>query len=489
MSAIRHTFLSNIFLVVGLNLLIKPIYILLVEAEIQERVGPDTFGAYFALLNISFLFNILPDLGITNWNTRYIAEKSAIDLSRLRRLAVIRGGLSVAYMALCLIVGLSFGYERVDIKILLALAFNQVLATALLFARSYVAGMHHFRFDSLLSVLDRGMLVAGLGLLLILKPAEDVFPIEYLIFGQTIAYTLALAPAIIFVIRKSSKSTDNPPPKVRDVFAESLPFATLILISMIANRQDAVLVERLHSSFEAGIYAMAFRISDTLNMFSFLFAGLLLPMFTRQLLQQKNVQPLFDTGLALLMSGVWTVTLLSIVHAQFIMDCVFDNYTAQSAEILPWVMLSACFFSLQYITGTLITASGKMRIMIAISACGWAYNTILNLFYIPEQGALGAAKAACFMQLLILTAQAMYVRKRYNVLSGLVVLRIALFAMSTLLAGYMIQQTPLPEAARMFILIAICICSVFLFKLMQRKELAGILSERLSLSDASNEKP
>lgn len=70
----QKKFLSNLFLLVVLNLLIKPFFILGIDAEVQNRVGEIEYGNYFALLNFSFLLNILLDLGITNYNTRNIAQ-------------------------------------------------------------------------------------------------------------------------------------------------------------------------------------------------------------------------------------------------------------------------------------------------------------------------------------------------------------------------------------------------------------------------------
>ena len=102
MSAIRNTFLSNLLLVVGLNLLIKPLYVLVIEAHVQDRLGPEEFGLYFALLNLSFVFNIIPDLGMSNWNNRITAQWGFIPAGRAQRLGGIRLLLGVAYILVSL---------------------------------------------------------------------------------------------------------------------------------------------------------------------------------------------------------------------------------------------------------------------------------------------------------------------------------------------------------------------------------------------------
>ena len=70
----QRAFLVNLALVMVLNLVVKPFYILGIDAGVQDAVGPATYGTYAALLSLGFLLNILLDLGITNYNTRHIAQ-------------------------------------------------------------------------------------------------------------------------------------------------------------------------------------------------------------------------------------------------------------------------------------------------------------------------------------------------------------------------------------------------------------------------------
>ena len=72
----KKKFLSSLFLIVILNVLIKPIYILGIDAEVINRVGEYTYGQYFAIINLTFILNVFLDLGINNFNTKNIAQHS-----------------------------------------------------------------------------------------------------------------------------------------------------------------------------------------------------------------------------------------------------------------------------------------------------------------------------------------------------------------------------------------------------------------------------
>ena len=74
----QRTFLTNLALVLVLNLLVKPFYILGIDAGVQQAVGAEVYGGYAALLSLSFLLNIVLDLGLTNYSTRHIAQHTQL---------------------------------------------------------------------------------------------------------------------------------------------------------------------------------------------------------------------------------------------------------------------------------------------------------------------------------------------------------------------------------------------------------------------------
>ena len=77
----KKKFFSNLVLILLLNVVIKPLYILGIDAEIlriTEINDPGSYGTYFSLLSLSFIFNIILDLGINNFNTRNIAQNNQL---------------------------------------------------------------------------------------------------------------------------------------------------------------------------------------------------------------------------------------------------------------------------------------------------------------------------------------------------------------------------------------------------------------------------
>ena len=415
MGASRKIFLSNLLLLIGINLLIKPLYLLVIEAQVQERTGPSEFGIYFALLNISYILNILPDLGITNWNNRHIAQQGNIYREELIQLLRLRSVLAGVYLIFCLVLAAMLNYNNREITLLLILALNQILATGVLFMRSYLSGLHAFGADRIVSVCDRLLLIVLLGAALIFIPAHEHFPIEYLILGQTVAYGLTLLLSFFFVWKRRTDSEKTEVHTSKSVLSASIPFATLIVLSMMSGRIDAVMLERMSGSFEAGIYAMTYRLGDMLNMISYLFAVLLLPIFSRMLSRNENVEPVFKTAFKLLLTGCVWLTIVCAFHAEWILGKLYSSHISEASVVLPWTVASAGLFSLQYTTGTLLTAAGKMKVMIVISAFALCLNIALNFFLIPASAAIGAAQAAFFTQLFVFCIQVISAQRLFQV--------------------------------------------------------------------------
>ena len=94
-----------------LNLLIKPLAIFGIDASVQNRVGASAYGLYFSLLNLSFLFNILLDVGINNYTTKNIAQYPHLVGRYWGKIMSFRLILFFLYAALTLIMALIFGYD------------------------------------------------------------------------------------------------------------------------------------------------------------------------------------------------------------------------------------------------------------------------------------------------------------------------------------------------------------------------------------------
>lgn len=422
----RRVFVSNLALVLLLNLLVKPFYILGIDAEVQVRTGTEAYGGYAALLGLSFLLNILLDLGITNWNTRGTAQDGEGALRQLGALFAVRGVLVLLYAIVLFAAACMLGYRGEQLQLLGILAVNQALAATILFVRGVIAGAQRFVQDSLLSVLDRVLLILICTWLLWGGNAGPVFPIQWFAYAQTAAYALTLVVAFIVLANRSGRVRFRwDPGTFRTVLKQTYPYALLVLLMTFYYRTDTVMLERMlpDGALQAGIYAQGFRFFEAFNMLGFLLAGLLLPLFSKALAPngsfagvdaEERVAALAGTATRLVIAGTVVVAVIGSFYAEPLMRLRYSDHVAESAPafaLMIWSFVAVC---ITYVFGTLLTASGELGLLNRMAAAGMVLNIGLNLWLIPRYQVLGAAWAGLITQGLTALAQVWIAKRRYR---------------------------------------------------------------------------
>ncbi|HLW40617.1 MAG TPA: hypothetical protein VKX31_09505, partial [Brumimicrobium sp.] len=188
----QKKFLGNLFFIILLNLIIKPFYIFGIDVQVQNIVGTEAYGVYFTLLNISFLFNIFLDVGITNYNAKNTSQHPMILANYIDTYFGLKLMLAVPYTILTVGFALIAGYNDFELHLLGFLVLNQVLSGFTMYIRSNFAGLHLFKIDALLSILDRLFLIFIVGSFIYGNFTQETFKIEWFIYAQTVSYGLTL---------------------------------------------------------------------------------------------------------------------------------------------------------------------------------------------------------------------------------------------------------------------------------------------------------
>lgn len=413
----QRKFLSSLGLILLLNLFVKPFYLLGIDAEVQSRVGKEAYGLYFGLLNLSFIFNMLIDLGINNFNNRNIARNIQLVSKHFSKLFSIKAVLALVYAVITLILGLVLGYREASFEILALLTFNQVLVSFILFGRSNLAALHMFSKDSVISVLDRALLIIFCSILLFSDLTGGEFRIEWFVYLQTLAYGLTLLISVLMLRGRIGKIRWNiDKPFAIQIFKKSIPYATFTLIAGLYNRLDGIMLEKIgpEGSFSAGEYAQGFRFFEAASMFAYLFAVLLLPIYSRMLKERSPIKPMVEMATRMLLGISVATAIIFLFHADFVLEWRYPDVTTDSVKAFSALMISFVGVGMFYIYGTLMTADEDLRRLNIISLAGLGVNLILNLFLIPQYGAYGAAVTTMITQIFAGSAQMIRVVRRFE---------------------------------------------------------------------------
>jgi O-antigen/teichoic acid export membrane protein len=472
----QRKFLTNLGLLLFLNLLVKPFWVLGIDRSVQNAVGTEEFGFYFSILNFTFLLNIMLDLGVTNFNNRNIAQNTQLLNKHFSSIVILKLMLGVFYIAVSFILGFIIGYDSRQFYILAWVAFNQFLLSFILYLRSNISGLLLFKTDSMLSVLDRLLMIFLCSVLLWGNLTDEPFRIEWFVYAQTLAYALTAAIAMIIVMRKSAFRRLNwNRPFLIMILKKSFPFALLVLLMAQYNRIDTVIIERVLPGNlgrqQAGVYAQAFRLLDAANMIAFLFAVLLLPIFSRMIKLKESVESIVKLSFSMLFSISLITAICSFFYGIQLMEWLYPIHTDEMAEeytkriseaslIFGVLMFGFIAISTTYVFGTLLTANGNLKYLNIVASVGVIISIGLNLMLVPKFQAIGSAFASLSAQSVTAMIQVILVilvfrlRTNYKFIAELI-----LFIAGAVLMGYLSQMTGLPWKISLVLFIA---ASVFL---------------------------
>lgn len=442
----QRKFLSNLILVLILNLLVKPFYILGVDAEFLKRIEaahPGEYGEYFSIVGLTFIFNIFLDLGLSNFNTREVARAKDHQSSFFSSILTLKFLLIFIYFALIFGAGTLLNYSDHQYYLLTFLGVNQVLVAFILFFRSNLAGMMRFKEDSVVGVLDRALLVVMCSLVLWGGLGVGHLSIELFVWLQTGSYVVTLIVVLILVLRQGNLPVFKVKwPEISGLLRKALPYAFLVLLMTIYYRTDSVMIEYLlpTGKREAAIYAQGFRFLEAFTMIGYLFAGLLLPIFSKMLASKQDVSKITMLSFKLIFSMSFVLAVGMFFNAQGVIEGRFQTEGMElirSAASLQ--MLMVCFVAMisTYIFGTLLTANGSLRTLNGIALSGVVLNLILNYFWIKEYGAFGAALASMITQVITALLQMAYAVKVLKIKASISdVIRLGVFALLVVCIGY-----------------------------------------------------
>lgn len=427
----KKTFIFNLIFLFTLNILVKPVW-LWMDMNVQREVG-DAYGMYFPLLNLSLILSVLLDLGISNYNNRKVAAHPDRFQNYFSSIITLRFFLAFLFLGILMLIGFIFSYSAEEMFYLFILGINQVMLSTILYLRSNFTALGRFKVDSFISVLDRVLMIGGVVYLLYLSVGQSM-TVESFIWVQFYGYLITVLTSFVVLIfvGKPKKLIWNTRFVVR-LLKKSAPYAVIVLLMSAYNSSDSIMIGKLLDDGvkENALYAQSFRILTALNNYAYLFAVLLLPMFSRMLKLKEAVGKLLSLSGGLLIYGVTAFVIVSEYYSFDVISFCYGEFAEgvkrievdsalnikelnASKNVFIVLIIGIIPMSFNYCYGALITASGKMKLLNKIAAVSLGLNIVLNFSLIPIYGAMGAALASVCTQGFSAVIQMFYAYKEFS---------------------------------------------------------------------------
>lgn len=476
----KKFFVTNLFFLLALNILIKSFWILGIDREVQNALSADVYGMYYALFNFTYLFNIILDFGITNYNNRTIAQHTQLLKKYFARIVPLKFALAAIYFIIILIAGAFLGYSSYQIKLLSWMCITQVLQSFISYLRSNITSLMLFKTDSVISVLDRSLLIVFCGIFLWNDSLRAIFTIDHFVYIQTLTMFITFLVALIVCLSKTGLL------KLKWNFAfnlhilkDGLPYALLGLLMACYNRMDSVMLLGLvdDGGVSSGIYASGFRLVDSANMVAYLFSVILLPLIAKMIKTNQKINSVVGAAFHLLLIITLGFVAVSLCYSTELMELLYNKHIDESAKV--YRILSFCFIpiSMTYIFGTILTANGSLKYLNLIAGLGMIMNIGLNFILIPLFKENGAAMTSLITQSVTAILQAWLALKIFKIkFEWRYCLKIISFIVIVFFISIFARQLELNWIIKASITLVLIVLASFFVKIFRIKEIKNLLT-------------
>jgi O-antigen/teichoic acid export membrane protein len=191
---------------------------------------------------------------------------------------------------------------------------------------------------------------------------------------------------------------------------------------------------------------------DAANMVAYLFAVLLVPIFSRMLKEKQPVEHMVKLSFTLIISIASIVSIGLFFYSREVMDLLYDSHLEEATSVFRLLIPGFIAVSAVNIFGTLLTANGNFTQLNLIALSGLTINFVLNYFLIPVYLATGSAMASLITQFTMAIVQVIVVQRifRFKVnvryISTLVVFVAGVIVFNYLAKLFPIQWNFLPSS-------------------------------------------
>ncbi|MCE3007371.1 MAG: lipopolysaccharide biosynthesis protein [Bacteroidetes bacterium] len=387
--SVRSSLLGNIGIIVVLNLLTKPIWVV-TENLVQNALGHTVWGGYGAILGFTLIVGALAELGVNQYCTKTLSHQP----EKYERLFPYFWGIKLVtgllYFTLLLGLGWALGYTQ-QIGLLLGIGFAQWIIGLVAFFRALMQARHDFKLDALAGVLDKTLLL--LPVLFLLAVGISIHSFIAAVLGTSL-FSLVLFGG--WALRRYGWVRPRLSlPQLRSILGRSSHFALIFLLFMSLERLNLVLVERWAGEEANGLYQGAYRFFSMFQMYLWTVLPIFYAKFARNHLDAApEQQRLFNTG-----QGVVAVPMLWIFlvlwHDNVFLFGLFKNSSPEQiglmAETLRVMSLALLFNSVFNIYSTYLTASGRERYVNLLLILAILVDVVVLRSYVGELGPVAGA--------------------------------------------------------------------------------------------------
>ena len=377
---------------------------LLITIIVGRSLGPAGYGDFTKIFTFVGYFYTIANFG---FNAIYIKLTTGEPQSTLIR-ALVGLRLIVSVFLASVAISMSFllpynanlgtGFSPL-VKIGIVIASTTIVTQAL-FTSANAFFQKNLRYDlsAIASVAGTLIILVLTVVAALLKSSLLIYALAYVLGGVTF---VIVAYFIITNIYKVSILPEFSKVSSKNLISGAWPIGIALFFNLVYFRIDILILSYSSSSFQVGLYGLAYQFFEAALAIPIFFSNALYPLLANLFKSNKNEynKQIKFWSLALLLFSIALTACLFV--AAFLIPALLGSGFAASQTALRILALGMPFFFVSALFWHMLIIHDKQKTLITVYAIGAVFNVLANLVFIPKYGFLAASTITVVSEALI----------------------------------------------------------------------------------------
>ncbi len=361
----------------------------LVVVLLTNILGSEGFGLYYALIVVPIIVMSITHMGIRGASLFLMGKKTYPEKDLVSAVITILLFTGSAGIILSLIAYYFLGESNYTNTIIALVVIIIPFRLGIIYLSGIYYGMDEIklanRFEWSINLLN--LLIA------IILVWQLKMGLLGAVISLTVANVLVGIYAMYTVVKRYNISINLRSGIIVHLLRLGILFAFTFFIIQLNYRIDILLLEKLSTISQVGIYSLGVHIAEQLWMVPFAISVVLFSR-TANLTDQSKIVKSSITLARQSFILVLILSVLIIILAPYLVPLVFGDDFVQSARILTYILPGVVIMVIYRVLSGHLEGIGKPQYAIYAFAPALFINIILNYVLIPKYGAIGAAIAS-----------------------------------------------------------------------------------------------
>jgi O-antigen/teichoic acid export membrane protein len=358
-----------------------------------RAVGVEGAGKYVAATAFTTIFSIFVDLGLSNVLVRETAKFPDKAGELLSNVLGIKTVLATATVIAATVTARLLGYPSETLTMIAIASAVMVLDSIHLVFYAVIRGFQDLRYEAIGVVTGQFVTIASGSVFIFGLHLPLPFLIVALLLGSTwnVVWS-SWAVTRRFPIKVSLRYDRA---IVSFLASVALPFALAGVFSRVYSYIDSVMLSRLATNAELGVYGVAYKLTFAFQFLPMSFAAAVYPAMADYYVKDRaKLGRIFAESVKYLLIVVVPLTCGIATLAEPIVRTVYGRAFMGAVAPLQMLIFSLVFAFIYWPCGSLLNACDRQVQNTTVLGITMAANIALNAFLIPRYGARGAAFSA-----------------------------------------------------------------------------------------------